>query len=229
MPKRCRQENIVDEDENLAIPSRIIARRRKSRRPAVTTLPDHVREQLVEAFGNVDIQGEGRVNRFKLLEIVKEVYQPTERAVSNVERHLSRQLRCTELDSGRHPSFKSFVTVFSYIVLPVLSGVVNDPQLSWGAARDIFNMCITQTARHGPPVPHTGCDVALKLTELYTEELSGLYTDILTKSLAHCQKLYMRVGATSFHPSSGQAECAGLVFFTLVRTIKCRWISSCME
>lgn len=116
--KRCRQESSSDlEDDSCerSTSSCILARRRKTRRRVVTTLPDHVRQQLVESFGNVDIEGEGRVNRFKLVEMAKEVYRPSDSEVLNVRHYFSSVLGCSELQSPQ-PSFDGFVAMFKRAV-----------------------------------------------------------------------------------------------------------------
>merc|ERR1712070_698948 len=72
-----RRRITADDELTLVHQSRAMAKRRRTRRRTITTLPDHVREQLVQAFSQVDVEGTGQVHRLKLVEIVKEAYKPT--------------------------------------------------------------------------------------------------------------------------------------------------------
>jgi len=76
-----------EEDELNCISPRIIARRRKGRSTNVHTLPDHVRQRLMETFSTVDIEGTGRVQASKVIEIAKQGYLPTPQEVDNVRRY----------------------------------------------------------------------------------------------------------------------------------------------
>jgi len=185
MPAKRRREadGAVDETDELhVIPQRIVARRRKSRTRTVTTLPDHVRTQLVQAFSNVDIEGDGRVNRFKLIEIVREAYRPTDTEVGNVELYLKQLPGCGQLfvEEQHEVSFENFEAVFAAVVLPSIGG--DRMQLGWEAIKGIFNTTITQLARHAQTPRSTAPEESSRscITQLYGEELQSVYEAVVT-------------------------------------------------
>jgi len=172
---RCR---LRPPDDELALVQqpRIMAKRRRTRRRTITTLPDHVREQLVQAFSQVDVEGTGQVHRLKLVEIVKEAYRPTEQEVRNVELYLTRHDECrSHLFGDREISFEGFVALFNAVVQPMLS---SSPccSLGWTLLREIFDTAVTQLARHGSP--ETAVAAALgaeNIEEIYSQELRSLF------------------------------------------------------
>lgn len=177
---RCR---LRPPDDELALVQqpRIMAKRRRTRRRTITTLPDHVREQLVQAFSQVDVEGTGQVHRLKLVEIVKEAYRPTEQEVRNVELYLTRHDECkAHLFGDRDDiSFEGFVALFNAIVQPMLS---SSPcgSVGWTLLREIFDTAITQLARHGPAETATAAPApgAENIEEIYSQELRGLFEPV---------------------------------------------------
>lgn len=163
------------------VSSRIEARRRRCRTRPVTTLPDHVRAQLVNAFANVDLEGDGRVNRFKLVELVKEAYRPTDVEVHNVQTFFQSQSAPAQVVCGDAMSFEGFAAMFACVVLPVLDSL--GMQLGWSAVKDVFCLSITQLARHGViPRQHSatglGSSTAHSALQLYISELQHWYEAI---------------------------------------------------
>lgn len=167
-----------EQGELMLLPSRSAPRRRRTRRPTITTLPDHARQQLVDAFANVDIAGTGRVERCQLVQVVKEVYQPTEDEVRNVQQYFSTALDMPELLTDEPLNRQRFSRLFEYTVLPVLSSS-HAQALNWSALLEIFQTSISHLARHGSiqqpsstPLPSAGA------LQLHDQELDHLYQNI---------------------------------------------------
>merc|ERR1711865_29318 len=177
---RCDDESLVLDP---CVQPRIMAKRRRSRRRTITTLPDHVKDQLVHAFSQVDVTGEGKVHRLKLVEIVKEAYHPTEAEVKNIEEYL---IRSDKPLFNAEITFESFVMIFDAVVQPMLA---KSPgcSIGWALLREIFDTTVTQIARHGPPPLLTSSPVAeritdLSITELHCQELKSLFEAMVDAS-----------------------------------------------
>lgn len=176
--KRRRSLGAVPDDVLEAIPSRVVSRRRKTRTRTITTLPDHVRDQLVTSFANIDIEGVGRVNRYKLVDIVREMYIPSDAEVLNVEQFIgqSSQADCTQKEVVDYDRFK---TLFAAIVSPAITASPCMSYRNWDSFLAIFNTSITQLARDGMLPPGSDQDSHQQChLQLYGAELQMLFESI---------------------------------------------------
>jgi len=178
--KRRRSYVEALDDELHVVPSRVVARRRKARTRTITTLPDHMREQLIASFSNIDIEGIGRVNRYKLADIVREAYYPTDAEVANVESLLGRIGRFQQGHCNRdiQVDLDDFKSIFEAVAGPSVRGLPL-PLVSWAPLHALFNTGITQLARHGKlPTESQASNGSCQL-ELYSIELQTLLDTIL--------------------------------------------------
>jgi len=194
--KRRRSLGAVPDDVLEAIPSRVVSRRRKTRTRTITTLPDHVRDQLVTSFANIDIEGVGRVNRYKLVDIVREMYIPSDAEVLNVEKFIgqSSQADCVQKEDVDYDRFK---TLFAAIVSPAITASPSMSFRNWDSflgacvahisgtdlidsgSAAIFNTSITQLARDGKLPPGSDQDSHQQChLQLYGAELQMLFESI---------------------------------------------------
>eukprot|EP00658_Telonema_sp_P-2_P003441 TRINITY_DN11274_c0_g1_i1.p1 TRINITY_DN11274_c0_g1~~TRINITY_DN11274_c0_g1_i1.p1 ORF type:complete len:283 (-),score=43.95 TRINITY_DN11274_c0_g1_i1:209-1057(-) len=162
------------DDISLITGSPTVRRRRRNRRQTITALPDHVHAQLVETFANADVEGHGFVNRFKMVEVVRAAYQPTEREVANVSTYLASGLALQER-VGERLSLENFHNV---VKLVIAKSGRSPPH--WAVVQDLFHAAVAQVARHGTPdTPATvGFDEGFDFDmSLFEEEVQRYYED----------------------------------------------------
>lgn len=178
MGKRRRSLGAVPDDVLEAIPSRVVSRRRKTRTRTITTLPDHIRDQLVTSFANIDIEGVGRVNRYRLVDIVREMYIPSDAEVLNVEKFIGQS---SQGDSAQKEDvdYNRFKTIFTAIVSPAITASPSMNFRNWDSFLAIFNTSITQLARDGKLPPGSDQDSHQQChLQLYGAELQILFESI---------------------------------------------------